>query len=117
MTNADWQALLDADAGDATLRLQYSDWLEEHGRTEEAEAQRWLARVGKRPNPSGVDWEWWQEGAGQRRELTHRYLPAALFGHLPGAKCAYWGYPTRGAAEAGLVTAWRGLKEAGGPLP
>ena len=98
MTESNWQTLLDRDPADAALRLQYSDWLEEQGRTG-AEVQRWLARARKWPNKTPIDWEWWREGWG----MTHRHLPAILFRHLPGPSRDYQTYSTRQAAEQALV--------------
>jgi uncharacterized protein (TIGR02996 family) len=130
MTEADWQALLDQEPANDDLRLQFSDWLEEEGRMPEAEVQRWLVRTGKRPNPSIVDWEWWEEG--QRlldptalpylysppRAIPHRELPTTLFRHLPGAQgVSYRAFSSRRAAEEALARAWSSLKEAGGSLP
>jgi uncharacterized protein (TIGR02996 family) len=140
MTERDWEALLDREPDTADLRLQYSDWLEEQGLLDRAEVQRWLARTGKRPNPTGIDWEWWREGesAVERGIAPHRMLPAVLFNHLPAkpaipsqdwpyppdkkqpgdpSRVGYRTYSTRQAAEEALVRAWSSLKKAGGSLP
>jgi uncharacterized protein (TIGR02996 family) len=123
MTEADWQALLDREPANNDLRLQYSDWLEEEGLMPEAEVQRWLVRTGKRPNPTGVDWEWWEEGQWAIRQANsslypppetgpHRVLPAGLFRLLPGATdVGYRAYASRRAAEAALARAWASLKQ------
>jgi uncharacterized protein (TIGR02996 family) len=132
MTEADWQALLDRSPADAELRLQYSDWLEEQDLLTEAEVQRWLARAGRRPNATAIDWEWWREGTvlplpgsfsftpgppAPQPDSSHRYLPPALFVYLPGPDRPYQAYGSRREAEAALAVAWARLKEAGGPLP
>jgi uncharacterized protein (TIGR02996 family) len=116
MIESDWQALLDREPADSALRLQYSDWLEEQGLLNEAEVQRWLARAGKHPNPTGIDWEWWQEGAIDPRHVAHRVLPRTLFAHLSGGRVAYRSYGSRREAERDLIGAWSRLKQTGGSL-
>lgn len=44
ITCPDFESQLDANPTDWTLRLVYSDWLEEHGDIEFAKAQRWMAK-------------------------------------------------------------------------
>lgn len=60
---AEFQAALDDDPMDFTVRLVFSDWLEECGRDSEAVAQRWMAAnevapyltpVGQSYGPGGV---------------------------------------------------------------
>jgi uncharacterized protein (TIGR02996 family) len=117
MTERDWQSLLDREPADATLRLQYSDWLEEQGQMTDAEVQRWLARASKYPNWTGIDWEWWQEGIIDPCLASHRILPRALFLRLSGGRLAYRTYASRNSAEQDLIAAWARYREAGGSLP
>jgi uncharacterized protein (TIGR02996 family) len=46
-----WDKLIDEDPGDSFLRLNYADWLEEHGDMEHAYLERWLAKEGIYPYP------------------------------------------------------------------
>jgi uncharacterized protein (TIGR02996 family) len=113
MKESDWQTLLDQDWTDTTLRLQYSDWLEENGNTASADFQRWLVQNRKHPNRTCVDWEWWLERVpGVSGHAPHRELPAALFCHL-GSQRPYHTYSGRAAAENALAAAWHRAKVAG----
>src|SRR5258708_37486765 len=102
MAESDWPQLLDREAAGGVLRLQYSDWLEEQGLLTEAEVQRWLARAARYPNATGIDWEWWQEGAMKYvafavPDASHRVLPRGLFAPLPRGGVALRCYGRRAA--------------------
>ena len=52
--------------GDATPKLVYADWLDEHGRPDLAFAYRWMATRGRHPalrqRPRArKPWAWWHE--------------------------------------------------------
>jgi uncharacterized protein (TIGR02996 family) len=126
MTEAEWQALLDASPADATARLVYADWLDEQGLSPEAEVQRWLARQGKYPYDwsknegySPHDFDWYKEGGDARWDVpAYCTLPLSLWLLLGKGDSGNWAsYRSRAGAEADLVTAWRKLREAGGSLP
>lgn len=112
-------AHLDADPGDAATRLVLSDLLEEQGRLDEAEGQRWLVAVGKWPvrcpceGEPKAGWRWWVGWTSDPPEPQHEVPVDAERGMPLGA----WLYPTRREAEAVLVTVARrdGLIRPGTP--
>ncbi len=104
---------------DHTTMLVYADWLEDQGKSEEAEAWRWIGSERMTPNKDGsaglknIDFshDWWND---YNRGLTSR-IPKILFYMLAdGYKSANNGasfsnfheYPTRQSAYEGLVDAY-----------
>ena len=125
MTDSDWQALLDNDPADSTLRLQYSDWLEDQGLAVEAEVQRWLAQHKRQAwgceGRRGHTWDWWnEEWPSSQPELQRAYVPRSVFQAMDGYVYRgpdYVEYGSRAEAEQNLARAWRKVKDAGRPLP
>ena len=90
----------------ASLRLVYSDWLEEHG-DRRAALHRWLAEKAKLPRDSGNSWDWWCYG--DHPEAKPEDLPRRIWDQLPGQPRKDIGYckvyGTRKAAERALFKA------------
>jgi uncharacterized protein (TIGR02996 family) len=105
-----FEAALDADPDDWSLRLVYADWLDENGDADLARCQRWMAANRKRPvcRPPAFlhvadGWDW---------SLGNESLMYGIPRHLgkwmpwPGpSESSYREYPTRRAAERALATA------------
>lgn len=115
-TEADLNAALDSDPGDALTRLALADWYEEQGRMDEATEQRWLVSVVKYPTgrPSGgarswhpdEPWDWWQIGADAP---PHATLPDEFF--YPDDGTPHRGrYASRRVAEADYLAHARRAK-------
>jgi uncharacterized protein (TIGR02996 family) len=91
--------------GDPLPRLQFADWLEEHGYHNAGQGQRWAAKHGKVPRPAGptsmVDGGWFvpRIGAEQREvdPLKVHVLPYVY--HVNSAPDLSLGFGRRSPAE------------------
>lgn len=107
---------IEADLKDGTPRLVFADWLVEHGRNDEAQAQRWMAetRIGPTLMPCGqshqnggvipINFEWsFGMKAWELFDQHHAHGPSLL---------GYW-HHSREIAEKRLATAmWlQGFRE------
>jgi uncharacterized protein (TIGR02996 family) len=123
---------------DSTTRLVYADWLDEAGRSDEAFAHRWMARMGLGPGlrtytgetyrsaaqvparrPAGpFRWGWWPEmEPGSRTTIhcpAHAVLPRPVFFALSkvGFYTLHRYYPSEKEAVADLVRALAELRQA-----
>jgi uncharacterized protein (TIGR02996 family) len=88
------RALALSDKPDPLTRLQFADWLDEHGYDRAAQAQRWAARMKKSPEKRGVvdahgitsSGGWYNAGRPATRPLndgSFREVARRLINHLP----------------------------------
>jgi uncharacterized protein (TIGR02996 family) len=119
------QALLAAVAeapGDPVRRQVLADWLEEHGRTGAARAQRWLAQGNAPWCDETETWTWfahsdqvlafWRERGftleGMLPEHPPLDLPASARGgnDYQGISIVWWDFSSREEAEQALMESW-----------
>lgn len=87
-TDAGFLAAICAEPHVHTHKLVYADWLEDHGRGDEAEAWRWLGKQGKMPwYTSSTRFYWWRVKGREDGDD----MPDAIFKHLTG-----WYYQSKG---------------------
>ncbi len=133
MGSADeFEKTLDADPTDVACRMAYADWLDEHGNSQLAAAQRWMALKGKRPTPwpagrspkDAITWNWWLFGCSADQVISGCTLPKRVWMFMPkndsteGAKLSrplargstLYEYNTRQEAEAALAVALANLE-------
>ncbi len=101
------QTHLDENPGDAASRQVLADLLEEGGRPDAAQFQRWLAARGLWPDSDLAfcgqrGWHWWLAAAQPHCGRAHAVVPPELHDHMPRGE---WSYTTRGEAEAVLACA------------
>lgn len=98
-------AYLDENPGDLDVRRELADLLQDEGRHDEADHQRWLAGEGKWPGRAtrgrAATWHWYSE-ADPIADSPH-VLPADIHGALGGGPRGWDVYPSREKAEADLL--------------